>query len=130
MCERTKIRNNIALKLEKELEIQVFTEPKEVSVADFPCIFVSTPQESISLSAQPDLMERELEINIQGFISGTELGNLADKMIRGIEGTLNKFEPTLSLKQVQTDMDTHGEHSICAFLLIYETSYEEKLWNP
>jgi phage baseplate assembly protein W len=84
----------------------------------------------VALQAQPNLIERELEVNIQGFISGPNLPDLADKMIREIENAINKFEPTLSLKQVQTEMDAHGEHNICSFLLIFETSYEEFLWKP
>jgi hypothetical protein len=130
MSERAKIRNAISLKLSKELkDTVVFEDPKEINISDFPCVFVSTPNEEIHLKAQPDLISRELEIHIQGFITGQSLSIKADKTVDKIEKALNKFNPVLQLVRINFEMDVLGEHEMCAFLMVYETEYEEKIWN-
>ncbi len=130
MSKRAQIRKDIALKLSDLLkDTDVFVDQKEIDVSDFPCVFVSTPNENLSLKAQPDLILRELEVHIQGLVAGENINTKADKMADEIENALKRFTPVLRLTRINFEVDALGEHAMGAFLMIYETEYEEKLWN-
>lgn len=130
MSKRTQIRNNIAMSLSTALvDTNVYTDAREIGIYDFPCVFVSTPSESIDLKGHPDLIRRELEVHIQGFISGQNLSLEADKMSDSIENALKNFVPVLNLNRITFEVDVLNEHAMAAILMSYETQYEEKLWN-
>jgi len=121
-CERKNIRDDITEKL-KSLKAQVFSNPRPITYADLPAVFVSSSHEEVSLKAHPSLLKRILDVTIQGFVTG-EINDEMDRLISEIELALQDI--SLDLQDISFEYDALGQDLIGTFTMNFQIGYEEQ----
>ena len=121
-CERKNIRDDITEKL-KSLKAQVFSNPRPITYADLPAVFVSSSHEEVSLKAHPSLLKRTLDVAIQGFVTG-EINDEMDLLISEIESALQ--DTSLDLQDISFEYDALGQDLIGTFTMNLKIEYEEQ----